>query len=342
LWGLANLAGESATLRDKLLDKDILALSLNVYYRYKRTMKMDTKRTVAWMVNNLCRNKPAVQFHKVKDCLPYLQESLRESDTDILVENLWACAYLSDTGDQAAKSLIESEIMASVVSHLMSNIDSLAIVTPALRTCSNIVAGNDNVTERVINLGVVPSIMSLLNSQKAAIRREVCFFFSNVAAGTENQIAYIFQYPNFLSSLKKIIMQDEPAVVIEAIWVISNSVMGGGIDHVRKIIDSEIFEEIFKATPSLNNKGIAVVMDGFREILCNAMDMLDTPKRLPRLCELYRQEVERLISKKNDPVLEELNKDINDLMEDLEPYFENSQAQIDKKSSIKKSGYRED
>jgi len=32
---LANLAGESASLRDKVLDKDVLPQTLNIYYRGK-------------------------------------------------------------------------------------------------------------------------------------------------------------------------------------------------------------------------------------------------------------------------------------------------------------------
>jgi len=144
------------------------------------------------MINNLCRNKPSVEFYKIREAIPYLVDSLRVSDSDILIENLWACAYISDIGDDAIKALVESDVMSQVANHLMSNIDSMTIVTPALRTCSNIVAGNDNVTERIINLGIIPSIMSLFNCQKPAIRREVCFFFSNISAGTEAQIDFIF------------------------------------------------------------------------------------------------------------------------------------------------------
>jgi len=59
-------------------------------------------------------------------------------------------------------------------------------LTPAVRTLSNIVSGNDESTDYVINLNVVPTIVSLLGHAKIALRKEACFFLSNVAAGTQN------------------------------------------------------------------------------------------------------------------------------------------------------------
>lgn len=64
------------------------------------------------MVNNLCRNKPSVEFYKIRDAIPYLVDSLKTSDSDILIENLWACAYISDIGDDAMKALVESDVMS--------------------------------------------------------------------------------------------------------------------------------------------------------------------------------------------------------------------------------------
>ena len=47
-----------------------------------------------------------------------------------------------------------------------------SVQTPALRTAGNIVTGDDNQTQQVINAGALPRLLALLNSPKKGIRKE--------------------------------------------------------------------------------------------------------------------------------------------------------------------------
>lgn len=97
--------------------------------------------------------------------------------------------------------------------------------------------------------------------------------------------------------------------------------MGGSLEHTKKIIDSEIFLEVFKTVPSLSNKGRRVMLEGFREMLNNVMDMTDTPKKVVKLIDFYATQVEKIIVKSNDNFIDEIIDDVNDLLDDLEPYI---------------------
>jgi hypothetical protein len=57
------------------------------------------------------------------------------------------------------------------------------IVVPALRTLGNIVSGDDNQTQAVIDANVLPALTALLVNSKKNIRKETCWMLSNIAAG---------------------------------------------------------------------------------------------------------------------------------------------------------------
>ena len=60
---------------------------------------------------------------------------------------------------------------------------------PALRTVGNIVTGDDQQTQAIINCGALMCLLHLLNtSPKKSIKKEACWTISNITAGTKEQI----------------------------------------------------------------------------------------------------------------------------------------------------------
>ena len=278
---------------------------------------METRRTIGWLVNNLCRNKPPVQFLKVQETLPYLADSLRDQDHDVVVENLWACAYLTEIHEDAIRALVNKSIINQVVGHITANVDRLTIVTPALKTLSNVVSGSDDVTEKILNLNILPTIASLLMSQKPIIRREACFFFSNIVAGLPTHINFVFGLPNFLQTILNIILTDEAAVINEAIWIVSNSLMGNTVAHAKKIIFSDVFTCVFKKMSVVSKRTQLMGLEGFREMLNHSMEMPETPSVLIAQIKYYRQHVEPVYELLHDPNFGRTLNDINCLILDI-------------------------
>ena len=63
------------------------------------------------------------------------------------------------------------------------------MLVPALRTVGNIVTGNDQQTQTIINCGALGCLLLLLNtSHKKSIKKEACWTISNITAGTKEQI----------------------------------------------------------------------------------------------------------------------------------------------------------
>ena len=66
---------------------------------------------------------------------------------------------------------------------------SACVLIPALRTVGNIVTGNDQQTQMIINCSVAPCLLALLtHNHKKSIKKEACWTISNVTAGNKDQV----------------------------------------------------------------------------------------------------------------------------------------------------------
>jgi importin subunit alpha-6/7 len=66
--------------------------------------------------------------------------------------------------------------------------DAASVQHAALITIGNIVTGDDEQTQVLINHGVLPLLRRLLSHSKKSILKDSCFTISNIAAGSKHQI----------------------------------------------------------------------------------------------------------------------------------------------------------
>ena len=271
LWGLGNIAGESAYNRDKMLEMGILHLTLKIYYS-EQTKKLATKKTIAWVINNLCRHKPTVKFSEVKDAMPYLYNSLEnQKDEDPITDNLWTCNYMTKGFiDEDMLSFAKSGILEKIAHwiKIASKSNQISILIPGLMTLSNIATGNAEATDYILDLDITTTIVDLLSHISNKIRKEVCFLLSNIAAGTTNQVNQLFSIPELLPKLKYVIMFDDIKIKIEAFWIFSNLILQGSAEHKIILANSDIFQETLKSNLiPWGNKGVQPVMKSLKEFL---------------------------------------------------------------------------
>lgn len=114
VWALGNIAGDSPSCRDHVLDCGILnpllqwvaylifwaklCVNWKLYFRLlTRPGRLTMTRNAVWALSNLCRGKnPPPDFAKVAPGLPVLARLLSQTDADLLSDACWALSYLSD------------------------------------------------------------------------------------------------------------------------------------------------------------------------------------------------------------------------------------------------------
>ena len=106
---------------------------------------------------------------------------------------------------------------------LLGAVTDSSIQAPTLRLVGNIMTGNDAQTQEVIDLGVLPILVSLLDHPKKNVRKEACWSFSNVASGTPTQVQAIMDTPDLIPKVIAMMENTDTELQKEATWLIANA-----------------------------------------------------------------------------------------------------------------------
>lgn len=194
IWALGNIAGDCSKCRDALLKQSGMQIVLNVIDTFKNNMASSLFKNVYWLISNMMRGKPKPKFSLVSAALPYLVNALKQmksnsfTDNETLVDCLWALSYSSDdTGDKTLQQLAELDVIKIIIGYLTH--PQISIQVPTLRTIGNLATGADSIVDKILaESQFLPAVSELLTSSKKALRKEVCWLISNIAAGTPNQV----------------------------------------------------------------------------------------------------------------------------------------------------------
>jgi importin subunit alpha-6/7 len=105
IWGLGNIAGDGAKVRDLVINAGAIIPISNILDRAQPGSSF--VRNASWTLSNLCRGRPAPNFNLVKRAVSSLAKVLIENDVeDILIDVCWAISYLSDGGEERIPIII--------------------------------------------------------------------------------------------------------------------------------------------------------------------------------------------------------------------------------------------
>ncbi|VDK52129.1 unnamed protein product [Anisakis simplex] len=219
---------------------------------------------------------------------------------------VWAMAQILRGGSMhippAVNMILE---MPGLLERLMVLLDDPITVAPALRVIGNIVAGDDDQTQVVLDAAILPKLGQLLKNCKGNVqRKELIWIISNIAAGTPSQIDTLFDSRNgdFVTLIIEAARGDDMGVKKEAGWAVANALTGASVSKthwlcasnillvpplvLRPDMDSSLLERMVYALeivtrrctiylPLFNRCGI---IDALSSLLCDG-DHIDTATR---------------------------------------------------------------
>lgn len=109
------------------------------------------------------------------------------------------------------------------------------MVTAALRAVGNIVTGDDEQTQVILNCDALPSIKKLLNSDMYTIKKEACWTISNITAGNREQIQAVIS-ANIFPLLIRVMQTADFKTRKEAAWAITNATSSGTAEQIRYLV----------------------------------------------------------------------------------------------------------
>lgn len=262
VWALGNIAGDSPRCRDLVLSHGALGPLME---QLKDTSKISMLRNATWTLSNFCRGKPQPDFDQVKLALPALARLIHSNDEEVLTDSCWALSYLSDGSNDKIQEVINSGVCRRLVELLMH--PSASVLVPALRTVGNIVTGDDQQTQIIINCGALTCLHNLLmTSGKKSIRKEACWTISNITAGTKDQIQSVME-AGIIGPLIHLLATAEFDIKKEAAWAISNATSGGSAEQIRFLVGQGCIKPICDLLTCSDPRIITVALEGLENIL---------------------------------------------------------------------------
>ncbi|XVF57612.1 hypothetical protein PTKIN_Ptkin06aG0219300 [Pterospermum kingtungense] len=231
VWALGNVAGDSPNCRDLVLGHGAL---MPLLAQLNERSKLSMLRSATWTLSNFCRGKPASPFEQVKTALPILRELIYSNDEEVLTDVCWALSYLSDGPNDKIQAVIEAGVCPQLVELLAH--PSPTVLIPALQTVGNIVTGDDNQTQFVIDNKVLPHLHQLLvQNHRKSIKKEACWTISNITAGNTAQIQAVIE-ANIILPLVHLLQHAECDIKEEVVWAISNAMSGGSHEQIQYVL----------------------------------------------------------------------------------------------------------
>lgn len=241
IWCLGNIAGEKG-YSDILVDKgvfDILLLNMNCEKK-----NLDDLRTEIWTVSNIIRESTG-KFSKLMKCIPVLKKIVNSySDNEALTDALWALLYLSKKrSNDELQVFVNMGLIDSNFMRLLSQ--SGSYVTPMLRFVGNLAAGNDYITQAVLDAGFMTYVPKFLVSKNNSTKQETCWILSNIMAGTTKQIDTVIK-ANVLYTIIDLLENGKWEIKKECAYVIINLISSGTPEQIDSVLKLDVIRSFVK------------------------------------------------------------------------------------------------
>ncbi|GMT29369.1 hypothetical protein PFISCL1PPCAC_20666 [Pristionchus fissidentatus] len=259
-WAVANIAGDSAQLRDFVIQSEGVQALMYLCERIS-TLTTSFKRTLAWAFSNMCRHKnPHAPLPVLEVLARGLCNLMQSDDYNVRQDACWAVSYLTDGPDEQIVLARDAGLMPFVYKHLTED-DGL--VAPALRVLGNMATGNDSLTQTVIDLGTLKALPTVARKAKSSsIVKECCWLISNVIAGTQKQIQAVVA-DGLLGMIITIMQTGDYRCQFECSWALANLAQGGTNQQILDLLKE-------KPMPAL----AAVLAHNNADLLTNILDVV--------------------------------------------------------------------
>lgn len=275
VWCLGNIAGDCEEFRDILLNLNVLSLVVNNLKKYEfNNAKLKIFRNLMWLAGNLLRGRsPPASLETQKTLFEVFSNYCCIDDAQVINSIFWGLSYICDSNDSLTKQFLNSNIFEEL-KILMKNYLLKAnssknsynnkkaeicenSMSPIIRLLGNIVAGDNEQTEFVIQSGLLNNLNTIFykckNVRASRLRKEICWLLSNVTAGVDQHVQFVIDR-NYCVLLIDAIANYEMFIRKEAAYALHNITCApNSLKVVYSLLDMNVCIAIKKCLNAANN-----------------------------------------------------------------------------------------
>ncbi len=136
-----------------------------------------------------------------------------------------------------------------------------SLTAVCLKVIGNLLTGELNDIEELLNYGVINALEFFLDSQISMQQKEAVWALSNIAASNKAHIERLINSSAFAKVLEKIksLSKINMEILLECVWTLSNAVSGADIELVIKLLDLDALNIFISVLERVENDMILVV-----------------------------------------------------------------------------------
>jgi importin subunit alpha-6/7 len=289
VWALGNIAGDCEATRDRVIQAgatDVL-LTLTTCLATSGPSSLQLLKNLSWTISNLNRGRapPPSDEHMYK-CLGVVSTLTHSRDPDVVTDAYWALSYICDARSSSIDMVLRTDVVQRAIWYLhMLNRGARedaqagkiagAALSPIIRMLGNIVTGNEEQTNYIIELDALSILKEIYHypadSRKSArVRKEICWLVSNIMAGTPQQIDSVID-SGFLEILVSALRFGEQYIRTEACWAVYHATahVMECPRHARALLRAECIQAFSEFVQSVGKdfKIITLVLEAISNLL---------------------------------------------------------------------------
>lgn len=254
LYGLANIAGESQTNRNRLLDLGVLNTLLD---KYSIAKEFELLESYGFLLKNIMRYPYEFNEQTVNDILEVSMQTLEisccDSTTEEFIEGIGCLVSHNDYGKYVLSTEPYLSILLSYFNHTAYEIQE-----KVHRITAVIATGTTEMTQSLLNKRILDKALCLLHNAKPPLRKEIAWLVSNITAGTRDQIDEVLSH-SIITSVMKLLIESDLNVKKEATYIFYNIAILASPNQILKLVSLGILEYLKDALNNSDPKYVLVI-----------------------------------------------------------------------------------
>lgn len=282
--------------RDLLLHDYIIARLVSIINNIDditttNNQKIELLRDTSGLLSVLCYHKPPPKPEFYSKLFEALSLFRNINDMKTLENVLWGFSRVA----REHPSLVNNEFLEEIIECLDCNENK--ILRPVLKIITHKTYESNTATQNVINFGALKGLKLLLETNMA-VRWDICWILSKIAAGTTQQIEAMIE-ENFFPKLMEIANATDRQCAVEAFWAICNAIIYGNKERIGYFVNIGIIPTLcLWLEKPLKDKVLKLGMDTLNKILSSTLNLGTKDSE-------HIRDVMKILQKQNKPMSKE-------------------------------------
>lgn len=336
---------DSAKARDEVIEKEGLAICLDVFQERKFELSSEFRHTFSLLICGFTNQVPPPPYNKVKNILSYLKYSISQSKDNsesafILDHNLQTVRDLLLIGKEAAyKDLQREGILLSIMDNFIKLEDySHKWVEPYLSTFNYFVSQElEEIYQELASLltehKVFKKLCELLGHYDKINPKSLCALIADLLALKHSVLKDLLHTKNLIGDIEDIIKHDKVRTRQEAVRLTAYLLRFGDQELRRKIGNSGLIEFALSHCLNISVKALEALLRG----IISAVEAFQENNEGTRIIKKIKEALTKTDSLVLKYIQQSKQKSIQNYLDRLLRDLELERAKITSSDKIKKS-----